>query len=174
MANRLPGLTTLLLFTLSAAAMAQSSQALEVELYAERLEVVVDESGSQARRLVAVTQFLPGEEVIYTVQFTNVTDSVQEHVSIVQPLPEYMVYVPGSAVGPGTDIAFSIDGGANFAAADELVVGDENGVPVVVEPDAYSHIRWSMRNNLAPGAKGYARFRAVFRYRENAGVDDRD
>ena len=174
MANRLPGLTTLLLITLSPAATAQSSQVLEVELHAERLEVVIDESGSQARRLVAVTQFLPGEEVIYTVQFTNITESVQEHVSIVQPLPEYMVYVPGSAVGPGTDVSFSIDGGANFSAADELAAEDENGMPVVVESKPYTHIRWSMRKNLAPGATGYARFRAVFHYRENADFEDRD
>ena len=121
-----------------------------------------------------MTQFLPGEEVIYTVQFTNITESVQEHVSIVQPLPEYMVYVPGSAVGPGTDVSFSIDGGANFSAADELAAEDENGVPVVVEPKPYTHIRWSMRKNLAPGATGYARVRAVFHYRENADLEDRD
>ncbi len=174
MTKRLPALTTLLLFCLVTGVKAQSSQFLETELYAERLEVVVDESGGQARRLVPVTQFLPGEEVIYTAQFTNVSDSTQEQVSIVQPLPEHMVYVPGSAVGPGTDISFSIDGGANFAAPDELLVEDENGVPVVVAPEAYTHIRWSMRKNLAPGARGYARFRAVFHYREDADVGARD
>jgi hypothetical protein len=64
-------------------------------------------------------------------------------------MPFGLHYLPGSAKGPDCDIEFSTDGGATFAAR-----------PGSGE---YTHVRWSMRRPLAPGATALLRFRATFR-----------
>ena len=64
---------------------------------------------------------------------------------------------------PGTDIWYSIDHGASFAAADALVVQVADGGQRSAMPDDYTHIRWILKNTLEAGARGFARYRAIVR-----------
>lgn len=149
----------------------QTSGGIATKLLAEKLELVVDPAGVQGERLVPVSPadpVVPGEEVIYTVRFANESDLPRDNVVIVQALPKHMVYAADTAVGPGTDVTFSIDGGATFELPVDLTVIDEFGAEQTALPQDYSHIRWIMRHTLAPRAIGYARFRAVFHYRQPA------
>ena len=50
------------------------------------------------------------------------------------------MYVDGSAFGPGTEIQFSVDGGATFAPAGELNVS-ENGEVRQAEANDFTHVR---------------------------------
>ena len=79
-------------------------------------------------------------------------------VQVSQKIPANTTYVPGSAGGPGADVEFSIDGGQTFARAEHLKLEDGSIAP----PERYTHIRWTLRNPLAPGATALARFRAKF------------
>ncbi len=148
----------LLGISLSAAAMADGS--LDVRTTVHKEEVTVDESGETVRKMVPAELVVPGESVYYTITFKNVGAESADNVVITNPIAENLTYVDGSAFGPGTEIQFSVDGGATFAAAGDLTVA-ENGQQRTATADDYTHVRWVMQNNLEPGAQGTARFAAV-------------
>ena len=151
----LTGAAGVLLLAMAGAA----AQPLRVEVRAERLIEAVNARGEREPALVPATAVTPGEEVIYTVRFTNTTAEPLERATVTVTIPAGMRYVAGSAAGPGTDIGYSMDGGTVFAPAEDLQGG--NGRRRAVAPEFYTDIRWVMRRPLAPGATAHARFRAV-------------
>lgn len=152
----------LMMLALSLQAVAQEQGHLNVTTTVQKQEVTVNDSGEAETRLVAADSVVPGESVVYTITFHNISDEPAANVVITNPISEDLTYVDGSAFGPGTVIQFSTDGGQNFAAADELTVIDD-GVSRPAGPDDFTHIRWVMQNELAVGAQGTARFTAVLK-----------
>ncbi len=157
-------LTSVILMTLafSLQAVAQEKGHLNVTTTVQKQEVTVNESGETETRLVAASTVVPGESVIYTITFQNISDEPADNVVITNPISKELTYVDGSAFGPGSAIEFSTDGGQNFAAADDLTVS-EDGESRPAGPDDFTHIRWVMNNELAVGAQGTARFSAVLK-----------
>ncbi len=151
-------LTSLILTLMAFTAVAQGH--LDVQTTVQKQETFVNEAGETETRLVATDTVVPGERVIYTITFTNTSDESAEKVVITNPIAEGLVYVDGSAFGPGTDITFSVDDGNNFAAAGDLAVSEDGESRPAVAKD-FTHIRWVMRNILAAGAQGTARFAAI-------------
>lgn len=143
----------------TATTMAQEKGHLNVRTVVQKEEVTVNATGETERRLVSADTVVPGEDVIYTITFTNVSEETAENVVITNPISKNLTYVDGSAFGPGTVIEFSVDGGKTFAAADELVVATDEGERPAEVRD-YTHVRWTMQNELVAGAQGVARFRA--------------
>lgn len=142
------------------AAGAQDQGHLDVQTSVQKQEVVVNDAGESETRLVPAKVVVPGESVIYTITFKNVSAEPADNVVITNPIAEDLMYVDGSAFGPGMDILFSVDGGATFAAANELTIVEEDEVRAAEAAD-FTHVRWVMRNDLPVGAQGLARFAAV-------------
>ena len=144
---------------LAAIAGAQEAGHLNVRTIVQKEEVVVSDTGETERRLVPAETVVPGDDVVYTITFTNISDETAENVVITNPISQNLTYVAGSAFGPGTVIEFSVDGGRTFGDADELAVRTDGGQrPAGVED--FTHVRWTMADELAAGAQGMARFRA--------------
>ncbi len=152
-------LTAITLMMLATTAMAQH---LDVQTTVHKQDVFVNDAGEEEERLIEAEVVLPGETVFYTITFTNVSDEVADRVVITNPIAENLVYLDGSAFGAGMDIVFSVDGGETFAAATELTVV-ENGESRAAKASDFTHVRWVMRNDLAAGAQGTARFAAVLK-----------
>ena len=104
----------------------------------------------------------PGDEVVYTVTFVNVSDRTADNIRISNPIPPEMRYVADTAVAPGSEALYSVDGGRTYGLPSELFVSAD-GVSRRADTADYTHIRWLLRAPLDPGAKGFARFRAVVR-----------
>jgi len=154
------GNTLILLATFSiSAALAQGGGHLQLTTVVQKEQVTILDSGERQKQLVAASTVLPGDSVIYTITFVNVSDESAENVTITNPVPDNLTYETGSAFGPGTVIEFSVDGGARYGAVDDLTVS-ENGEIRAARAEDYTHIRWVMQNELAQGAQGIARFRA--------------
>ncbi|MBT8077058.1 MAG: DUF11 domain-containing protein [Gammaproteobacteria bacterium] len=139
-------------------ASAQESGHLNVKTVVQKEEVITDAQGQVQKRLVDAAKVVPGDEVVYTVTFRNISSEPAENVVITNPLPEEMSYVEGSAFGPGAEILFSVDG-SHFAYPAELIV-TENGAQRPAVADDFTHIRWVMTSEINAGAQGLARFRA--------------
>lgn len=137
--------------------------ALELKTVVAKLEQHVDEHGEVSTELVPVTTALPGDEVVYTVSFRNIGGQPAENIRITNPIPAEMRYLAGSAFAPGLEVTYSIDGGASFARAEELVVDNEYGGERLAAASEYTHVRWRLTSPLGAGAQGFARFRAVVR-----------
>lgn len=128
-------------------------------LHAEKQIEVPGEDGRSEPYLLPAREIAVGEEVIYTVEFANDSGLEIERPVIICPFPDFMAYVPGTAVGPGAEVSFSIDGGRSFAQAHELKLSVD-GVFETAPPERYTHVRWVLDRPLPPGARGFTRFRA--------------
>jgi uncharacterized repeat protein (TIGR01451 family) len=142
-------------------AAAQEPQEVHTELVAEVRENISTTPGREVFRFVPARLLEQGQVVYYTVRITNQTTVLLRNVAVVQPVPANTVYIADSASGPGANVSFSIDGGQSFAPADALMI-EVDGTKRPAQPAQYTHIRWALRNPLAPGATALARFRATF------------
>lgn len=150
----------LALLLCSTGSWAQEQGHLNVRTVVQKEQVVINDDGDTETTLVPADTVVPGEKVVVTTTFQNISGESADNVVITNPISNELIYVDGSAFGPGTDIEFSVDGGQTFAAAADLTV-TEDGVTRSADANDFTHIRWVMREELAAGAQGVARFSAV-------------
>jgi uncharacterized repeat protein (TIGR01451 family) len=115
------------------------------------------------QRLQAAERVVPGDVLIYTVQVRNVGAFSVESAVVIQALPKHTMYVADSAVGPGVDVDYSIDGGRSFDKAENLTSPHASAAAArAMRATAadYTHIRWRLHNRLKPNAIAFVRFRA--------------
>jgi uncharacterized repeat protein (TIGR01451 family) len=140
------------------------AQTVELVTKAER-EVDVVEKGVTIKKLAPPQKMVPGDEVIYTVTYTNKTAKPAENITVTNPVPKHTRYRDGSAAGDSAEISFSVDGGKTFTTPDKLtVIAKDKSGREGVRPAAgadYTHIRWVIKQSIAPGQSGTVRFRAV-------------
>jgi uncharacterized repeat protein (TIGR01451 family) len=163
MRRLVPKLSAMVLAGLSLYSLADEAPQTITELVAEVREEVPVAPGRSIVRYHPATAIVQGQTVFYTVRIHNPTPVPARDVVTVQRIPVNTSYVEGSAAGPGADISFSADGGQSFASQNELRITDTNGAARRPAAAEYTHIRWRLRNALAPGATALARFQAVFR-----------
>ncbi|MFL6551076.1 MAG: hypothetical protein ACJ8OJ_20465 [Povalibacter sp.] len=148
---------------------------LEISLVAEVRQEVELSPGRRVVRLMPAQVLRQGQEIFYTVRIRNTSATPAPNVEVVQRIPQNTSYVSNSAAGPGAEIAVSADGGMTFGREGEVIVTDQSAVALagrsgegssaLTRPATardYTHLRWRLRNPLAPGAVALARFRAVF------------
>ncbi len=152
--------SVLLMLALSVSALAEEQGHLNVRTIVQKEQVTVTESGDKETRLVPAGTVVPGERVVYTITFRNISEEPAENIVITNPISGELTYVDGSAFGPGTEIEFSVDGGQTFASRDALTVTEDGETRAAVADD-FTHVRWVMQTELAAGAQGIARFSAV-------------
>ena len=156
---------TMFMISLSFTTVALSDEPSPVQttLVAEVRQTTDTSDGRRIQHLVPAAVVNQGEVVFYTVQIRNPTSVPVRDVVVIQRVPSNTTYVVDSASGPSADIMFSVDGGQSFWPEKELVVAKTGTEARKATAQDYTHIRWQLRNALAPGAVALARFQAVFR-----------
>jgi uncharacterized repeat protein (TIGR01451 family) len=144
---------------LGSQAFAQTPGCIVLKSVAEVEQVTVNAKGERTTKLVPAGKVVPGTEVTWTVTANNTCKLPSEQVTINNAVPEHMTYVANSAVGPGADVTYSLDG-QTYGTAEQLTV-KEDGATRKARADEYKKIRWVFKDSLQPGAQGFARFRAV-------------
>ncbi len=142
---------------IAAIANAQSGADRIVTNVSVELEASSADHGAARPRLQVAERVSPGDVLIYTVEVRNAGQHAAESPVVVQPIPAHMAYVADSAVGPGVDVDYSIDGGHTFDKPDNLKV---TAAAVPASAADYTHIRWHLRNRLKPNSIAYVRFSA--------------
>jgi uncharacterized repeat protein (TIGR01451 family) len=115
--------------------------------------------GRAVIKLIPADRVVPGDQVIYTLEVRN-TGAALEAPTVVHPIPEHMRYVADSAVGPGAEVSYSVDGGRSFDRAENLKVLGRDGEPRPAVAADYTHIRWRLKNTLKANSVAFVRFRA--------------
>ena len=149
--------TFLLAMTCAFTATAVEAQ-VRLENTIKKVETFVNEAGAVERRLVDANSVVPGDELQYTVRFTNEGTLPVDAGTIVitDAIPAHTEYLEGTAYGAGTEVQFSIDGEA-FGNPDELNVVKE-GAEVIASARDYRSIRWKFAPALEPGETGHVSF----------------
>jgi hypothetical protein len=71
-----------------------------------------------------------------------------------------MTYLPDTAVGPGTEVTYSVDAGRSFDAPENLRIQEPGGQLRAAAATDYTHIRWQLKNALKANSVAFVRFRA--------------
>ena len=103
---------------------------------------------------------VPGDRLVYTVNYLNDKNETSESLRLDMPVPEQLTYIDGSADIEGADVVYSIDGGQNYALRPDLIVSDAQGNRRAAKAEDITHIRWTLINDVLPGESGAVKFRA--------------
>lgn len=117
-------------------------------------------AGREIVKLIPADRVVPGDRVIYTLEVRNTGATALETPIVTHPVPEHMRYVADSAVGPGAEVSYSVDGGHSFERAENLKVLVDGRLRRAVAAD-YTHIRWQLKNSLKANSVAFVRFRAL-------------
>jgi uncharacterized repeat protein (TIGR01451 family) len=112
-------------------------------------------------KLVPADRVVPGDEVIYTLAVRNTGAAAVAAPTVTKAVPEHTVYIADSAVGPGAEVSYSVDGGRTFDRAENLTVQGADGHPRPALAADITHIRWQLKNSLQSNSVAFVRFRAV-------------
>ena len=125
-----------------------------------------DKDGNVSYDYVVPDLALPGDVMLYTISFENMSTDPAEGIVINNPVPNNSKYRADSAEGKNTEIIFSTDDGKSFAAPGSLVVKDKDGKEWKAKPETYTHIRWVYNKPLAPGEKSKVSFKTQIKGNE--------
>lgn len=148
---------------LAAATSAWAQGHIKLTSVAEMEKAVFNQEGQKVIQRIPAARVVPGSEVIFTSHYENTSGETADKAVITDPIPEHMLYKDGSAQGNGSRITFSVDNGKSYNIPGKLFVFDAAGRPYPASPKDYTHIRWTIENPLAPGAKGSVSFRAILK-----------
>ena len=131
----------------------------QVELSTDMFEVVEtqQDNGTSKVEWVKPDNIIPGDKVGYRISFKNTGDQPAADIVLNNPVPENTVYVGDSARGANSDIAFSVDGGQQFAKPEQLFV-EVNGKKVPATAKDYTHVRWTLTSALPAGKEGSVQY----------------
>ena len=137
----------------------------------DRVVKVTTDDGEIETLLLDASAVRPGEELRYTIEFSNNSSEFipPDVVVITNPIPETADYLAGTATGAGTEILFSVDGGSSFAPPEALTVV-ERGVELPASEEYYTTIRWIFGRTLGPGESKVVSFDV--RLKEEAPPDE--
>jgi len=151
------------LLALLIAAIANAEEAVEplsIKAIAE-IESKSIVGGREVVKLVPADRVAPGDRVIYTLEVHNTGATALEAPTVTHPVPEHMRYVADTAVGPGAEVTYSVDGGLSFDRAENLQVRGADGRMRPAVAEDYTDIRWQLKNSLKANSTAFVRFRAL-------------
>ncbi|HWX33161.1 MAG TPA: hypothetical protein VNZ53_37755 [Steroidobacteraceae bacterium] len=150
----------LALLLASIAAAQDTADPISIKAIAE-VESKTTERGREVVKLVAADRVVPGDRVIYTLEVRNTGANAVAAPTVTHPVPEHMLYIADTAVGPGAEVSYSVDGGRSFDRAENLKVPGEDGRMRPAVAADYTDIRWQLKNSLKANSTAFVRFRAL-------------
>ena len=153
---------------MSAACMASllygaSATALTATQTVQREVIVTQQDGTEDIIREAATTALPGERIVYSLNYFNDAEQPAENIVLTMPIPVEITYMEGSAVSDDTKVQYSVDDGKTFAERGKLQVAEEDGSMRLAEANDITHIRWEVTEAVAPGARGVIEFKGLLK-----------
>ena len=116
--------------------------------------------GRETTKMVPAQRVVSGDIVMYTLEVRNTARESVPAPTVVYPVPEHMIYAPDSAVGPGSEVTYSVDAGRSFDTPENLKIQEPGGSVRPATSVDYTHIRWQLKNALKGNSVAFLRFRA--------------
>jgi len=149
------GLSVLAMHPAQAAAQASSAVTLSSEIM---LVKTVLENGTEKKSYVEPKVVVPGDQLLFAVNYRNNGSAVVEGFVLTNPLPSAVMLASDSA----GKLEVSVDGGKTWGKLAALTVNDTASGPRAAQAGDVTHVRWALAP-LAPGASGSVTFNAIVR-----------
>lgn len=140
---------------------AHAADTIRLTSTAKQEVVETDAEGNRQVKRVAAAKVVPGDEVIYVIEFENTGAEAAGNIVIRNPVPGHTRYKAGSAAGSDTEISYSIDGGKTFDTPENLAVTADDGTTRPAKTTDYTAVRWIYTKALQPGDKSSVEYRVV-------------
>jgi uncharacterized repeat protein (TIGR01451 family) len=124
------------------------------------VEHTIQIQGRETSKLIPADRVVSGDIVIYTLEVHNTAPTSVSRPVVTYAIPTHMTYIPDSAVGPGTDVTYSIDSGRSFDVPENLSLQEPSGQLRAATAADFTHIRWQLKNALKGNSVAFVRFRA--------------
>jgi hypothetical protein len=124
------------------------------------VETRVIVAGSEVVKLAPADRLVPADQEIYSLEVRNTDTSAVAAPTVTYPIPDHMLYIANSAIGPGADVSYSLDG-RSFDKPENLKVPATDGRLRPATPADYTHIRWQFKHALKANSTAFVRFRAL-------------
>jgi uncharacterized repeat protein (TIGR01451 family) len=115
----------------------------------------------QGTKLAPAKRVVSGDRVLYTLEVRNTGGTTAPPPRVDFAIPTHTWYVTESAVGPATEVTYSVDGGLNFDRPENLRVPGPGGDMRNAIATDYTHIRWQLKNSLKANSVAFVRFRVL-------------
>lgn len=147
---------------LGSALASMSASALTAEQIVEREVVITNADGSETIKREQADQVVPGERIVYSLNYFNDLEETAENIVMVMPVPAELVYVEGSAEN-GTILAtYSVDGGQTFASRQDLMVVLDDETKRAAQSEDITHVKWVVAA-VDPGETGSLSFKGILK-----------
>ena len=137
------------------AAIAAEKIELSSNVFVEKVTQSAD--GRQTVVLEKPLTVVPGDRLIFILNYRNVGDRAASDFVVTNPLPSAVAF---QETLDGTELV-SIDGGQKWGRLNKLRVREADGTSRVAVPEDVTHIRWKLSNDISVGSQGKLTFRGV-------------
>lgn len=148
------------LFLLSAVllpgqAFAANQVALDNSVFVER--VMTDAAGKQRVLLEEPKVVVPGDRLVFVLNYRNAGAQPADSFVITNPLPSAVRFADAGDTRP----LVSVDGGHAWGELGDLTILQADGTRRTAQPADVTHIRWAFQKPIPAGATGKLMFRGV-------------
>ncbi|MGB5724866.1 MAG: hypothetical protein WBM39_10670 [Parasphingorhabdus sp.] len=136
-------------------AMAANSVSLSSDVFVERK--VAKPNGTTAVVLEQPTTVIPGDNLVFVVNYKNVGSTPASDFSVTNPLPKAVAF---NGTSDGTEIV-SVDGGKTWGPLSALTYPGEKGEIRPALMTDVTHVKWKFNRSLSAGSGGKLVFRGT-------------
>ena len=136
-------------------AFAANQVALDNSVFVER--VTTDASGKQRVLLEEPKVVVPGDRLVFVLNYRNAGAQPADKFVITNPMPSAVRFAGAGDASP----IVSVDGGKAWGALDTLSVIQPDGTRRPAQPADVTHIRWAFQKPIPAGGSGKVMFRGV-------------
>lgn len=149
-------LLILLLATLAPApAFAANQVALDNSVFVER--VSIDASGKQRVLLEEPKVVVPGDRLVFVLNYRNAGGEPADKFVITNPMPAAVSFADAGDTRPFV----SVDGGKTWGLLPEMTVRTIDGSSRAAQPADVTHVRWAFQKPIPAGGTGKLMFRGI-------------
>ena len=156
---------TPLMTVLAALSLSSHASALSATQTIEKEKTVITEDGSTQIIRTTADTVVPGENIVYTLNFVNddINTPAATNLVLTMPVPKEVTYIEGSADRAGTVVVYSADGGETFSPRQTAMVLSTDGNVRLASAADITHVRWTVPGPVAAGETGQLSFTAVIK-----------
>lgn len=136
-------------------ALAANQVALDNSVFVER--VSTDAAGKQRILLEEPKMVVPGDRLVFVLNYRNAGAQPADKFVITNPLPAAVRFADAGDTRP----LVSVDGGKQWGLLADLTVQMTGGARRAAQPDDVTHIRWAFQKPIPVGGTGKLMFRGV-------------
>lgn len=154
---------TIAIITAASILTSVSASALTAKQSVEKEVVVQMPDGTESVTREPAELVVPGERVVYTLNYTNDDAAPATDLVLTMPVPGEIKYMEDSASKSGATVVYSADGGQTFASRAGLrTVGQDGNSRAAVAEDI-THIRWTVAGPLAVGETDTLSYKGILK-----------